>query len=124
MFGSRHWHLTAYVFTKRIADRKIKPGHRFAEGDHRPNNPYFKEGNHTKVMKMLETIQPVADERGISLAQLAINWTMQQPAVTSVLVGARNREQMLDNVKATTFTLSGEELAQINAALSQMNLNL
>jgi aryl-alcohol dehydrogenase-like predicted oxidoreductase len=109
---------------KGLLTGKIKPGHHFGEGDHRAGNIYFNKPNHQEVMNLLEAIQPIADERGISLAQLAINWTMQQPAVTSVLVGARNAEQMLDNVKAASFVLSAEELKRINDALSKMNLKL
>ncbi len=109
---------------KGLLTGKIKPGHQFGEGDHRPNTPYFKPHNHNEVMTMLNTIQPIADSRGISLAQLTINWTLQQPAITSVLVGARNAEQMLDNVKAVSFKLSAEELNIIQTALSQMNLQL
>ena len=71
---------------------------------------------------MLESIQPIADERNISLAQLAINWLIQQPSVTSVLVGARNSAQMLDNIEATSFMLTTEELEIINKTLIKMNL--
>ena len=109
---------------KGLLTGKIKIGHQFNEGDHRANNVYFKEHNHQEIMKLLASIQSIADERSISLAQLTINWTMQQPAITSVLVGARNAEQMLDNVKAAAFTLSADELATINAALQQMDLKL
>ena len=109
---------------KGLLTGKIKLGHQFGEGDHRPNTPYFKPHNHSEVMNMLQTIQPIADARGISLAQLTINWTMQQPAITSVLVGARNAEQMLDNVKAVSFKLSEEELQLIQIALSKMNIQI
>jgi len=109
---------------KGLLTGKIKPGHQFGDGDHRPGNIYFNPHNHAEVMKMLDQINYIAVERGISLAQLAINWTMQQPAVTSVLVGARNAEQMLDNVKATSFLLSLNEMNPINSALAQMDLKL
>ena len=108
---------------KGLLTGKIKPGHLFAEGDHRSNNPYFKPDNHQEIMKMLDAIIPIAAERNITLAQLVINWTMQQPGITSVLVGARNAEQMLDNVKAASFSLTIDELTVINAALSHMNLS-
>ncbi len=109
---------------KGLLTGKIKPGHQFGDGDHRPTTLYFKPHNHNEVMKMLDRVNFIAVERGISLAQLAINWTMQQPAVTSVLVGARNAEQMLDNVKATSFLLSPEEIKEINNVLTQMDLKL
>lgn len=109
---------------KGLLTGKIKPGHIFNEGDHRPNTPFFKPQNHEEIMKMLGKIKHIADERNVSLAQLAINWTMQQPAVTSVLVGARDEAQMLDNVKATAFSLSPDEIGYINNALSQMEIIL
>ncbi|TCC88699.1 aldo/keto reductase [Pedobacter frigiditerrae] len=109
---------------KGLLTGKIKPGHIFNEGDHRPNTPYFKEHNHKEVMKVLENIQQIATDRNISLAQLTINWTMQQPAITSVLVGARDAAQMLDNVKAASFKLTPTELAIINTALLDMDLSL
>jgi len=109
---------------KGLLTGKIKPGHQFSEGDHRPSTPFFKEHNHKEVTAMLNKIQYIADERDISLAQLAINWTMQQPAIISVLVGARNEAQMLDNIKATTFSLSQDEILIINAFLQQMDLKL
>lgn len=109
---------------KGLLTGKIKPDHQFNEGDHRPTTPYFKKNNHTEVMKMLDCIQSIANNRNISLAQLAINWTMRQPAVISVLVGARNEEQMLDNVKATRFMLTKEEINTIDTALGKMQLQL
>ena len=109
---------------KGLLTGKIKPGHQFSEGDHRPSTPFFKEHNHKEVTAMLNKIQYIADERDISLAQLAINWTMQQPAIISVLVGARNEAQMLDNIKATTFSLSQDEILIVNAFLQQMDLKL
>jgi len=107
---------------KGLLTGKIKPGHQFGEGDHRPATPYFKPHNHTEVIKMLDQINYLAVERGISLAQLAINWTMQQPAIISVLVGARNATQMLDNVKATSFVLSNDEINKINEAFTKIDL--
>ena len=107
---------------KGLLTGKIKPGHPFGEGDHRAGNAFFKEPLHSAVMAMLEELNFIAVERGISLAQLVINWTIQQPAITSVLVGARNAAQMLDNVKATTFLLTLEEMFMINQALEKIAL--
>lgn len=109
---------------KGLLTGKIKPGHQFGEGDHRPNTTFFKSENHAMVMEMLENIRPIANEREISLAQVVINWTMQQPAIISVLVGARNKEQMLDNIKATTFKLTDEEIKKIDNALENLTFTL
>lgn len=107
---------------KGLLTGKIKPGHQFGEGDHRPNNIFFKEENHAQIMKMLKLIEPIALDRDISITQLVINWTMQQPGITSVLVGARNEAQVLDNAEAATFTLSTAELGMIDAAIKLIEL--
>ncbi len=104
---------------KGLLTGKIKPGHKFGDGDHRLTNSFFKEHNHAEIMKLLKELQPIASERNISLAQLAINWTMQQPAVTSVLVGARNAAQVIDNIQAASFSLSGAEVVAINQILEK-----
>lgn len=109
---------------KGLLTGKIKPGHKFGEGDHRSNNPFFKSPNHEQVMKMLALIEPISIDRGISLAQLIINWTMQQPAIVSVLVGARDEAQMLDNIEATKLILTNDELVKINAAIQTLELKL
>lgn len=113
--------LSHTTLQKGLLTGKIKPGHQFNKGDNRPNTRFFKPGNHEQVMKMLDEIGEIANERKITLAQLAINWTMQQPAVTGVLVGARNKTQLLDNVKAASFNLTAEELDKIDNAYSKLN---
>lgn len=109
---------------KGLLTGKIKPGHVFNDGDHRPNTPYFTAHNHREVMALLTELAPIAAARGISLAQLAINWTMYRPAVTSVLVGARNAAQMRDNVQAASFRLTPAETGTVDAALARLRLAL
>ncbi len=116
--------LTHTTLQKGLLTGKIKPGHHFNEGDHRAANGYFKEQNLNKINALLSTLQGIADERGITLAQLSINWAMQQPGVTSVLVGARNSTQMNDNIKAVHFRLSPTELDLIRKASSALHLEL
>lgn len=48
------------------------------------------------------------------MAQVALAWVAQQPAVTSVILGARTREQLADNLAAASLVLSQEELAALN----------
>ncbi len=103
---------------------KITPEYKFNPGDHRAENPYFTEKNLRKINTFLETIKPLAIDRNISLAQLVINWTMQQPGITSVLVGLRNPEQVDENVKAVEFKLNNEELDIISRELKKLKLNI
>lgn len=116
--------LTHTILHKGLLTGKIRPGHQFGEGDHRANNPMFKAGNHEKIVSFLDSLKPLTEKWDCSLSQLVINWTMQQPGVTSVLVGARDKCQMLDNAKSLTFLLDQEDMKTINSLLNQLNLDL
>ena len=56
----------------------------------------------------------MAQIRGVSVAQIALAWLLQQPQVSSVIVGAKRPEQLADNIHATEVTLSAEELQQLD----------
>lgn len=103
---------------------KITPDYNFAPGDNRAENPYFYGKNLEKINRFLNNIKPIADERNVTLAQLVINWTMQQPGITSVLVGLRTPEQVDENIKAAGFKLSSEEIDTINGYLKELNLDI
>ena len=64
-------------------------------------------------------LNALAQERGESLAQLALQWVLRRPVVTSALIGASKPEQILENVGAPALPpLTGEELARIDEILS------
>ncbi|MGC3943911.1 MAG: aldo/keto reductase [Chryseolinea sp.] len=92
---------------------KIKPGHQFNEGDTRQGHRYYQPENVRRINVMLDKLKPLAEKYNATLAQLVINWTTRQPAMDCVLVGARDEAQVLDNVKALSFTLLDEEVKQI-----------
>ena len=100
---------------------KIKPGHKFNEGDSREGNSFYTAENIERTNTLLAKIQPIAEAHNASLAQLVLNWTTRQPAMDCVLAGARIEEQVRDNVKALSFQLSSEELAQIARALDEFH---
>jgi aryl-alcohol dehydrogenase-like predicted oxidoreductase len=110
------------VLQKGLLTGKITPGHYFNEGDHRANNSFFTPDHIAQIDGMLESIRPIADRRGISVTQLAINWTMQQVGITAVLVGARNVQQVRDNAGALAFVLTPEESSAIRKAVEQTPL--
>ncbi|GAB3891339.1 aldo/keto reductase [Spirosoma agri] len=101
---------------------KIKPGHQFAEGDHRAGYRFFKEQNIVQTSAFLEKLKPLADEKNASMGQLVIRWTIEQPGITAALVGARNAEQAIQNAKAIDITLSADELAFINEQIQTLEL--
>lgn len=98
---------------------KMKPGHTFAAGDHRATNKFFTDESITRTNTFLEKIKPLADSKNATLAQLIIRWTIDRPGITIALVGARNKEQAIENAKATEVNLSHDEIDFINQHLYQ-----
>ena len=101
---------------------KIKPGHKFNEGDTRPTTLYYKEPNFSRIMKLTDNLAKIANELNITLSQLVLNWTLRQPGITCALAGARNASQVVENVKAAGFKLTYEDISQINKCLSDLKL--
>jgi aryl-alcohol dehydrogenase-like predicted oxidoreductase len=99
---------------------KIKPGHKFAEGDHRASLYYFKDKNIERTNKFLDKLRPLAKEKDAALSQLVIRWTIEQPGITIALVGARNAEQAIQNAKAANIKLSFDEIEFINEELNKL----
>jgi aryl-alcohol dehydrogenase-like predicted oxidoreductase len=63
----------------------------------------------------VERLRPWAESRGHGPAELAVAWLLSQPAVSTVIIGARTAEQVEANAKMAGWTLSGEELGEVNA---------
>ncbi|MDB4581549.1 aldo/keto reductase [Draconibacterium sp.] len=107
-----------------ILTGKVTPGYKFEEGDHRPTTPYYKEPNLSVINGFLQKIKPIADDKNVTLAQLVINWTLNQPGISCVLVGARNATQVKENIMAEEITISKIEMNKINAELNKLQLIL
>ena len=103
---------------------KITPGYEFHGDDHRANSPLFKGENLRRVNAFLGDIRPIAQAHNATLAQLVINWTLNRPGITAVLVGARNPKQAEENTKALEFELSETEIAEINERLDELELTV
>jgi aryl-alcohol dehydrogenase-like predicted oxidoreductase len=101
---------------------KMQPGYKFSAGDHRASVSFFKDENLKRTNDFLEKIKPIAKEKRLTLAQLVILWTLQQPGITIALVGARNSEQAIINAKAIDSNLSAEEVQIISAHLADLEL--
>lgn len=103
---------------------KLRPGHTFAEGDHRAQLPYFKDENLIRVNHFLEQLRPMAEDKGVSLSQLVLAWTIRRPGITVALAGARNAEQAIINADAADIRLTHEEMESITTALDLLTLEL
>jgi aryl-alcohol dehydrogenase-like predicted oxidoreductase len=73
-----------------------------------------------KVLTRVQALRPIADDLGLSMAQLAIAWVLHNPNVASAIVGATRPEQVAENVKAAGVKLSGDVLAKIDEALGDV----
>jgi aryl-alcohol dehydrogenase-like predicted oxidoreductase len=85
-------------------------GARFAD----QTNPIYRRRLNDRIYDVIEGLQPIAEEKGVTLSQLALAWVMQQPGVTSPIIGPRTMEQLDDNLKAYDVTFTEDDLKQIN----------
>ncbi|WP_018972239.1 aldo/keto reductase [Rudaea cellulosilytica] len=69
-----------------------------------------------RLYRIVDALDLIAQETGKSVAQVAINWLLQRPTVSSVILGARNEEQLRDNLGAVGWALSAEQVARLDAA--------
>jgi aryl-alcohol dehydrogenase-like predicted oxidoreductase len=69
------------------------------------------------VLARVQELKPIAEQAGLTMPQLAIAWVLQNPNVSSAIVGATRPEQLVDNVKASGVRLDGDVLKAIDVAL-------
>lgn len=68
------------------------------------------------LYRVVDALDEVAKETGKTIPQIAINWLLQRPTVSSVIIGARNEEQLKQNLGAVGWNLSKEQVAKLDAA--------
>nr|WP_320022795.1 aldo/keto reductase [uncultured Draconibacterium sp.] len=74
----------------------------------------FPPVNKEKAYDILDVMRKIADNKGVTVAQIALSWLLHQPAVTSVIIGANKPEQLTDNLSSVDIKLDSEELNQLN----------
>jgi aryl-alcohol dehydrogenase-like predicted oxidoreductase len=75
--------------------------------------------NDDALLTAVQGLKPVADEVGLSMAQLAVAWVLQNSNVAAAIIGASRPEQVVENVKAAGVTLEPEVLATIDTVLGE-----
>ncbi|WNG39566.1 aldo/keto reductase [Archangium violaceum] len=100
---------------------KYKPGQKPPEGsratDEKGGSRFVQRFLKDEVLNRVQQLKPVADEVGLSLAQLAVAWVLQNPNVSSAIIGASRPEQVKENVKAVGVKLSGDVMRRIDELL-------
>jgi len=69
------------------------------------------------ILGRVQQLKPLADEAGLSMAQLAVAWTLQNPGVSAAIVGATRPEQVRDNAAASGVRLDPALMARIDDVL-------
>ena len=75
--------------------------------------PHFEEA---RLFRIVDALDAVAAEAGKTIPQVALNWLLQRPTVSSVIIGARNEAQLVENIGAIGWTLTGEQIARLDEA--------
>lgn len=67
-----------------------------------------------KAYDIIDVMERIGAEHGVSVARIALAWVLAKPGVTSVIIGAKNTDQLLDNIKAAELSLTTEQLEQLD----------
>ncbi|QTP53777.1 aldo/keto reductase [Billgrantia sulfidoxydans] len=85
-----------------------------ASGEGRRVNLDFPPVDEARAHGCVDVMRGIAEAKGVSVAQIALAWLLHQPAVTSVILGAKRIDQLDDNIAAAQVTLSADELAELD----------
>lgn len=69
-----------------------------------------------RLFAVVDVLEAIAEETGKSVPQIAINWLLQRPTVSSVIMGARNEDQLRSNLEAVGWALTAEQIARLDSA--------
>jgi aryl-alcohol dehydrogenase-like predicted oxidoreductase len=98
---------------------RIRRGQAVPEGS-RQNHPVTSKGGpqvpDEYLYKVVDALDEVAEETGKTVPQVALNWLLQRPTVSTVIIGARNEQQLKDNLGAVGWNLTKEQVAKLDAA--------
>jgi aryl-alcohol dehydrogenase-like predicted oxidoreductase len=88
-----------------------KPGTR--AHDIAGTGPHYEE---ERLFRIVDALDAVAAETGKLIPQIALNWLLQRPTVSSIIIGARNEEQLLQNLGAVGWNLTAAQIARLDEA--------
>jgi aryl-alcohol dehydrogenase-like predicted oxidoreductase len=71
-----------------------------------------------QVFKVIDAIDAIAKETGKTVTQIALNWLLQRPTISTIIVGARNEEQLRQNLGAVGWNLTPAQVAKLDGAIA------
>ena len=107
--------VTAYgILSRGLLNRETA---RLAEGDLRARFPRFQGGNLERNLELLDALEKIAEQRGVSTAHLAFAWVAAQGEDIIPLIGTKRRTRLAEAIAALDLRLTADELAAIEAAV-------
>lgn len=97
---------------------KFQTPPRFADRDHRSRIHWFRGREFARRHMVVEQLRALARQHDLTVAQLALAWTLARPGITAVLAGARTESQIEENAVAARTSLSHEAMTAIDAVVS------
>jgi aryl-alcohol dehydrogenase-like predicted oxidoreductase len=88
---------------------------RLGDDPNRGVEAYDRRSSVQRTWDVIDAVQTIAQQREVSMAQVALAWVVDRPLVTSVILGARTLEQLQDNLGASGLHLTPEETATLDA---------
>jgi aryl-alcohol dehydrogenase-like predicted oxidoreductase len=71
------------------------------------------------LFRVVDALDAISAETGKSVPQVALNWLLRKPTISTVVIGARNEQQLRDNLAAASFALTAEQVAKLDEASKQ-----
>jgi aryl-alcohol dehydrogenase-like predicted oxidoreductase len=68
------------------------------------------------LYKVVDAIDEIAKETGKTVPQIALNWVLRRPSISTAIIGARNEQQLRQNLAAVGWALTPEQIAKLDAA--------
>jgi aryl-alcohol dehydrogenase-like predicted oxidoreductase len=124
------WELMPLAIDQKVAACVWSPlAAGFLTGKHRRDQPMLKESRIAQggspvpssvissdlLYKLIEVLDEISTETDKSIAQVSLNWLLQRPTVSSLIIGARNEEQLRENLAATGWNLTVEQIKRLDA---------
>jgi aryl-alcohol dehydrogenase-like predicted oxidoreductase len=104
------------ILTDRFSAERVAA---FADDDWRRRSPEFQEPRLARNLGLRNALQPIAERHGVSMAAVAVAWTLAWPAVSGAIVGARTPAQIDGWIAAGNLTLDDRDLDEIAAAIER-----
>ncbi|PKW07684.1 Predicted oxidoreductase [Streptomyces sp. 1222.5] len=110
--------ITAYgVLSRGLISGHFSRDRQLAAGDFRAHSPRFQGDNLQHNLNLVDALRKIAEQKGVSVAQIAIAWVLSRGEDIVPLVGARTRERLTESLGALDVTLEAADLAAIEEAV-------